>query len=121
MTAAIVGARRLGGLALAAGILAATYLAGAFTAPFATTRAAASQPTVTWRPRAVTLDGRHAERPFAQVMAELAATPPWRRSAQTLSAAEVADLLGRPSAAAIAPQGRATTLRIRPVGRPQLC
>jgi hypothetical protein len=121
MTGTIVGARRLRGLALAAGLLAASYLAGAFTAPFATGSAPTLQPTVTWRPRAVTLDGRRAERPFGQVMAALAATPPWRRSARDLSAAEIADLLGRPSAAAIAPQGRATVLRIRPVGRPRLC
>jgi hypothetical protein len=121
MTDTILSTRQLAGVALAAGTLAASYLAGALTAPFATSGAAPAQPTVRWHPRAVTLDGKRAERPFGQVMAALAATPPWRRSARTLSAAEIADLLGRPSGAAIAPKGQATLLQIRPVGRPQLC
>src|SRR5262245_51193300 len=120
MTDVILSGGRVAGVFLVASAVAASYVAGALTAPFATS-AETRQPAVTWKPRAVTLDGRRAERPFEQVMAALAATPPWRRSARTLSAAEMADLLGRPAAAAIAPQGRATVLRIEPVGRPQLC
>jgi hypothetical protein len=121
MTGVILSPRRVAGALLVAGALGASYLAGASTAPFATSTGTSPQREVTWQPRAVTLDGRPAERPFAEVMAALAGTPPWRRSARTLSAAEMADLLGRPAAAAIAPKGRATVLRIRPVGRPQLC
>jgi hypothetical protein len=121
MTDTILSARQLVGVALAAGTLAASYLAGALTAPSATSDAAPAEPAVTWQRRAITLDGKSAERPFGQVMAALAATPPWRRSARTLSAAEIADLLGRPSGATIAPKGQATLLQIRPLGRPQLC
>ena len=120
MTETILSTRQLAGIALVVATIAVSYLAGALTAPFAGS-ATPPQPTVTWQPRAVTLAGKSAERPFGQVMAELAATPPWRRSARTLSAAEIADLLGRPSGAAIAPTGQATSLRIRPVGRAQLC
>src|SRR5262245_3970093 len=117
MTGPIFSTRRLVWIVLGAGMLAASYLAGALTAPLAST-AAPAQPKVTWHPRAVTLGGRPAERPFGELMAALAATPPWRRSARTLSAAEIGDLLGRPSSAAIAPARRATVLRIAPVARP---
>jgi hypothetical protein len=121
MTGTVLSARQLTGAALAAAALSASYVAGAITAPFAASSTSPLRPAVTWQPRAITLDGKSAERPFGQVMATLAATPPWRRSARTLSAAEIADLLGRPSATAIAPQGKATSFRIKPIGRPQLC
>jgi hypothetical protein len=101
--------------------LCAAFLAGALASPFETGRPAPAQSSATWRPRAVTLDGESAERPFAEVMTELAETPPWQRSARTFSAAEIADLLGRPSSAAIAPTGRTTLLSIKPLDRPQIC
>ena len=121
MTTTLPSTRQLAGLALAAATLAAAYLAGSLTSPFTTSDAATPQPTVAWHPRTVTLNGKPAERPFAQIMAALAATPPWNRSARTLSAAEIADLLGRPSGTTIAPKGQTTSLKIRPLDRPQLC
>jgi hypothetical protein len=101
--------------------LSAAFVVGAFASPFVTGEPASGQPSVQWHPRAVTTDGKSAERLFGQVMAVLAATPPWHRSARSFSAAEVADLLGRPSSAAIAPTGRTTSLSIKPIGRPQIC
>lgn len=101
--------------------LAAAFVAGALASPFGTGKPALAQPTVTWHPRAVTLDGKSAERPFGQLVTELVDTPPWRRSARSFSAAEIADLLGRPSSAAIAPKGRTMRLSIRPLDRPQIC
>jgi hypothetical protein len=109
-TAALVG------LGLSAG-----FVVGAFASPFATGKPAPLRPSVTWHQRAVTVDGKSAERPFGQVIADLAGTPPWHRSARSFSAAEIADLLGRPSSAAIAPTGRTTLLSIKPRDRSQIC
>jgi hypothetical protein len=111
------------GLAAAALVgvgLAIAFVAGALASPFAGDKKT-TVPIVTWRPRAITLDGRSAERPFGRLIAEMASTPPWQRSARTLSAAEISDLLGRPSSAAIAPTGQTTALSIKPLGRPQIC
>jgi hypothetical protein len=112
--------RGLAAGALVGAGLALAFVAGALASPFAAGKTTAV-PSVTWRPRAITLDGRSAERPFGRLIAELARTPPWHRSARSLSAAEIADLLGRPSSAAIAPTGRTTSLSIKPSGRPQIC
>jgi hypothetical protein len=90
------------------------FVAGALASPFGTGQPAPAQPSVTWRPRAVTLDGKSAERPFAQLMTERADTPPWQRSARSFSAAEIADLLGRSSSAAV---GRVPSNGVRPSGR----
>jgi hypothetical protein len=112
--------RGLAAAALVGAALAAAFVAGALASPFAAGKTT-TVPSVTWRPRAITLDSSSAERPFGQLIAELAGTPPWQRSARSLSAAEVADLLGRPSSAAIAPSGQVISLSIKPVGRPQIC
>jgi len=113
--------RRLADAALVGLALPAAFVVGALTSPFGTGKPAPAQPSVTWHPRAITLDGKSAERPFGQVVTELANTPPWQRSARSLNAAEIADLLGRPSSAAIAPRGRTTLLSIKPLDRPQIC
>jgi len=113
--------RALPSVALVGPGLLAAFVAGALASPFGTGRPVPAQPSTTWHPRAVTLDGKSAERPFAEVLTELAETPPWQRSAGSFSAAEIADLLGRPSSAAIATTGRTTHLIIEPRDRPQIC
>jgi hypothetical protein len=106
---------------VAAGSLIACFLAGAFLSPFGRGEALAGQPAVTWQPRVITPDGRSVERPFGDVLAILARTEPWHRSARDLSAAEIADLLGRPSGAAIVPAGRKRSLSIRANDRARIC
>jgi hypothetical protein len=87
--------RGLAAAALVGAGLAAAFVAGALASPFAAGETT-TVPIVTWRPRAITLDGRSAERPFRRLIAEMASTPPWQRSARSLSAAEIGDLLGAP-------------------------
>jgi hypothetical protein len=106
---------------LAAAILSACFLAGALLSPFATSETLARKPAVKWQPRVFTADGKSAERPFGQVLASLANTEPWRRSARDLSAGEIADLLGNASAAAIVPNGQKGLLAITAHRRPQIC
>jgi hypothetical protein len=112
------------GLAAAALVAAgafAGYLAGTLASPFAATADRAEAPAVTWQPRVVDAQGRSLDRPFGELLALLARTEPGRRSASDLSAGEIADLLGRPSAAAIVPGNHEEAFTIQPIGRPQIC